>query len=220
MVGPDSAPQLPDDIWARILFHLEGGVGDGLALRYCEPNSLLEAQAEYYRLRLVCRKFDQVFRQQHQLCRGLAVPVPLSDQVLQSLKSWLQKHSSYVQNLAAYCGSPGLNSAIDLLAGPPSKLASIFLWGCSISALNKLTVFTSLTSCELVEPQVSVLNLTPLQPYLPINQSAGIARALITQQYTQAQESFSDAAAPAPTIVGKTCIAKGNHTGKHSDCGR
>ncbi len=162
--GPDGAPQLPDEIWAKILFHLEGGVGDGLALRYCEPNSLLEAQAEYYRLRLVCRKFEQIFRQQHQLCRGLAVPVSLSDQRLQSLESWLQEHSNCVQNLAAYCGSPGLDSAIDLLAGPPPKLASVFLCDCSISALNKLTVFTSLTSCELVEPQVSVLNLTPLQP--------------------------------------------------------
>ena len=162
--GLDGAPQLPDDIWAKIFLHLEGGVCDGLALRYCELNSLLEAQAEYYRQRLVCRKFDQVFRQQHQLCCGLAVPVPLSDQKLQSLESWLQEHSSYVQNLAAYCGDPELDSAIDLLAGPPPLLSSVFLWDCSISALDKLAVFTSLTSCELVEPQVSVLDLTPLQP--------------------------------------------------------
>ena len=134
----DGEPQLPDEMWVNILFHLEGGVGDGLALRYCERNSLIEAQAEYYRLRLVCRKFDQGFRQQHQLCRGLAVPVSLSDQRLQSLESWLQEHGSFVQNLAAYCGSPGLDSAIDLLAGPPPKLASVFLCDCSISALNKL----------------------------------------------------------------------------------
>lgn len=52
--------------------------------------------------------------------------------------------------------------------------------------------------------------------HLPFSQSAAITRALITQQYTQAQESFSDSADPAPTIVGKTCIAKCNHTGKHS----
>lgn len=162
--GPDGAPQLPDDVWAKIFLHLEGGVGDGLALRYCERNSLLEAQAEYYQLRLVCRKFNQVFRQQHQLCRGLAVPVSLSDEMLQSLESWLQEHGSFVQNLAAYCGSPVLDSAIDLLAGPPPQLASVFLCDCDHSAINKLSVFTSLTSCELVGPDVNVLDLSPLQP--------------------------------------------------------
>ncbi len=162
--GLSGAPQLPDDIWAKIFLHLERGVGDGLALRYSEPNSLVEAQADYYRLRLVCRKFNQVFRQQGQLCRGLALPMCPSDQSLQSLESWLRDHSSYVRNLAAYCGSPGLDVALEALAGPPPKLASVFLCDCSISALNKLAVFTSLTSCELVEPQGNMLDLAPLQP--------------------------------------------------------
>ena len=161
---PNGAPQLPDDIWAKIFFHVEGGVSDGVALRYYEPNSLFEAQAEYYRLRLVCRKFDQVFRQQGQLCRGLALPVCLTDQMLQNLESWLREHSSYVRNLAAYCGSPGLDAAFEVLAGPPPKLASVFLCDCSSSALNKLSVFTSLTTCELVEPEGSMLDLAPLQP--------------------------------------------------------
>ncbi len=162
--GPFGAPQLSDDIWAQILFHVEGGVGDGLALRYDEPDSLYKAQAKYYRLRLVCRKFDQLFRHQGQLCRGLALPACITDEMLQNLGSWLREHSSYVRNLAAYCGSPGLDAALEALAGPPPKLASVFLCNCSISALNKLAVFTSLTSCELVEPQGSTLDLTPLQP--------------------------------------------------------
>ena len=69
-----------------------------------------------------------------------------------------------MQNLAAYRGSPGLDSAIDLLAGPPPQLASVFLCDCDHSAINKLSVLTSLTTCELVEPDVSVLDLAPLQP--------------------------------------------------------
>ena len=162
--GPSGAPQLSDDIWAKILVHVEGGVGDGLALRYDEPYSLYKAQAEYYRLRLVCRKFDQLFRHQGQLCRGLALPVCITDEMLQNLEAWLREHSSYVRNLAAYCGSPGLDAAIEFLAGSPPKLASVFLCDCSNSALNKLSVFTSLTTCELVEPQGSMLDLAPLQP--------------------------------------------------------
>ena len=162
--GLTGAPQLPDDLWASIFLHLERGAGDGLLLRYSEPNSLVEAQAEYYQLRLVCRKFDQVFRQQGQLCRGLALPLRPSEQSLQSLESWLRDHSSYVQNLAAYCGSPGLDAALEALADPQPKLASVFLCNCSISALYELAVFTSLTSCELVEPQGTMLDLAPLQP--------------------------------------------------------
>lgn len=163
MVGPDGAPQLPDDIWAKVFSHLEGGVGAGLALRYCDPDVLVEEQAEYYRLRLVCRKFDQVFRQQGQLCRGLALPSCLSDHP-QKLDFWLRDHSSYVRNLAAYCGSPGLDAVMEALVGPPPKLASVFMCNCSISALNKLSVFTSLTTCELVQPEGSTQDLAPLQP--------------------------------------------------------
>ena len=44
--GLNGAPQLPDDLWAKIFLHLERGAGDGLLLRYSEPNSLVEAQAE------------------------------------------------------------------------------------------------------------------------------------------------------------------------------
>jgi hypothetical protein len=79
MVDSDGVPQLPADIWAKISFQVEGGVGDGLALRHHEPNSLFQEQTEYCQLRLVCRKFDQVFRQHGQLCRGLAVPLCASD---------------------------------------------------------------------------------------------------------------------------------------------
>ncbi len=103
------------------------------------------------------------------VCRGLAempsgIPEGISDEMLQSLESWLQDHSSYVRNLAAYCGSPTLDAAIGFLAGWPPKLASVFLCNSSNSALNKLSGFSSLTSCELVEPRGIKLDLAPLQP--------------------------------------------------------
>ena len=62
---------LSDDLWAKILLELEGGVTDGLCLRVVEPYSMAKSQSEFHQLRLVCRKFNDVFIRCPRLFRGL-----------------------------------------------------------------------------------------------------------------------------------------------------
>ncbi len=69
-----------------------------------------------------------------------------------------------MRTMAAYGCSLSLNAAICVLAGPPPKLASVFLCDCDSPTLDQLSVFTSLTTCELVRPNDRVLDLAPLQP--------------------------------------------------------
>ena len=58
---------LSDDLWARILLTLEGGFRDGLYLGQLVPDGMAESQSQFLQLRLVCRKFNSVFKSHHRL---------------------------------------------------------------------------------------------------------------------------------------------------------
>ena len=154
---------LSPELLARILFQLEQGVEDGSCLHIAHPKSLCEAQAEFFRLRFVCRQFRDAFKTEPVLSRGLALPDSLYTQQLPSLLDWMQNHGSLVQFLAAYCGSSCLEAALGAMRSHCSLLSSVFFYNLEMqAAVALLSSFTTLTMCELVSPHEHI-SLTPLQ---------------------------------------------------------
>ena len=158
----DLPGRLSDDLWAKILVQLEGGVTDGLCLRIMEPYSMAEEQSAYHRLRLVCRKFNTIFKEHRRLLRGLVLSPALTKEALPSLLTWLGQHRSSVQMFAAYCDSPCLEAALSRLQAPQTLLDNVFLSGCSNPAIQLMTGLTALTYVELVSPK-DIIDLSPLE---------------------------------------------------------
>ena len=154
--------QLSDDLWAKILVTLKGGVTDGICLRWIEPNSMAKSQSTFHQLRLVCHKFNDLFRTYPRLHRGLMLPPTLTRESLPSLLAWLQQHGASVEIFAAYCGSPCVEAALQKLMPPQTSLDNVFLSQCSSSAVHSMSGLTSLTYCEITSPN-DTIDLTPLK---------------------------------------------------------
>lgn len=156
----DRAVQLSADLWVKIFLHQQGGVnGFPWGLRITEPNSLFHSQAKHQRLRLVCRKFKEIFRSHGELSSGLTLGPEFPTHLLASLVIWLRSHSPYIVTFAAYCGSPCLEVALGGLLHAASNLREMLLYDFSAAAIDLLSHFTSLTTCELLSSNASVLEL-------------------------------------------------------------
>ena len=158
---PAILPGLSDDLWAKIIVELEGRFTDCLRFRVNEPVSLAKAQSSFHQLRLVCHKFNDVFKDHPKLSRCLALSPALTQQSLPGLLAWLQQYRASVEIFAA-CGSPCMEAALSKLMPPQTSLDTVFLSFCSSSAVQLMSGLTSLTHCEIVSPRDTVL-LTPLK---------------------------------------------------------
>ena len=159
---PTILPGLSDDLWAKILVELEGGFTDGLCLRVVEPYSMAKAQSKFHQLRLVCHKFNDVFKGRPRLSRCLLLSPALTQESLPSLLAWLQQYGAFVEIFAAYCDSPCVEAALGKLMPPQTSLDNVFLSECISSAVQLMSGLTSLTYCEIVSPKDTV-DLDPLK---------------------------------------------------------
>ena len=102
--------QLSDDLWAKILVSLEGGVRDGLCLRWVESDSMAKSQSNFHQLHL----FNDLFTSYPRLFSGMMLSPALTTQSLPSLLAWLQQQGV----IAANCGSPCVETALQNLTPP------------------------------------------------------------------------------------------------------
>ncbi len=148
--------QLSSDLWAKIFTILgsEGEFCDGVIDRR------LTSQAYFFGLRLVCKKFNDVFEANSRFFSSLVVSSTFPPQACPGLLTWLSKHRTKIQNVATTCGSPCLEivlSGLLLVAAP--TLTTISLLHCTHSALHLMSGLRTLHTREL--HSVDQLDLTP-----------------------------------------------------------
>ena len=153
--------QLPDflcgfsiDLWANVLSKAVGGVADKSDLRFLSARGTFAQQASFYRLRLVCKRFNQVFLEYPHLSRGLILTKqggdPLSSNP--SLLGWLKRFGGSVQTLALCHGDQGACDVLALLASSSTALRSVLAQAFKQVAMSHLAACKHLVALELVAP--------------------------------------------------------------------
>lgn len=90
---------LSHDLWAKIFTHLEGGVKEGLGLKNFDPFRIVESQSRFQQLRLVCHKFNNVFKSHRRLSRRLFISPRILQQSMPSLLHWIGHYGATVGDL-------------------------------------------------------------------------------------------------------------------------
>lgn len=100
----DGICRLPNDLWVRVFAALDHPA-DRSALGQAERRARQAESSAYFRLRLVCKAFDQVFREHHpQLTRSVTLCEHLREQHISSLLGWLHGCHGLLR-LEAFCDS-------------------------------------------------------------------------------------------------------------------
>ena len=162
LAAQDWAVQLPAEVWARVLLYQQGSVAELLAnyrhrdsagrIMMSEPSSLFSSQAEHLRLRLVCKRFNNIFKDHGELSQGLILYPDFPTRMLANLVVWMRFHSSSVKTLAVYCSKPCLEVVLACFVGTLVNLRHTLLEDFSTSAVELLSQLPSVTTCELVRP--------------------------------------------------------------------
>ncbi len=162
----DYASELSNELWAKVLSLTVSGVADESDMRFLSPKLCLSEQARFYRLRLVCKRFNDVFVEYPHLCRGVVLKEQYLDSLdtlrLASLVAWLLRYCGLVRTLAAYGGTT-LSGILATMADQPSTLQTVLAQRCNNLAVQQLSRFDQLTTLELVTPMTNMLNVSPLQ---------------------------------------------------------
>ena len=166
---------LTTDLWAKIFSQLPKA-----ASRTSSHENQL-AQAKFLGLQLVCKRFQDVFRDHPQLFSTLYLSEGLQEQSIANLLVWLRERAAYVSCCIASCDSPALYAALGGVLCAPSTFAAIHLRRCTGPSLQLVSNFSTLTNCSLARP-VTPLDITPLQALLDL-QTLGLGHG----QFSAAQ---------------------------------
>ena len=170
--------RLPSDLWVSVFAALQRPA-DGFALDQAERHARQAESSAYFRLRLVCKAFDQVFRQHHpQLTRSVTLCEHLREQHIPSLLGWLHGCLGLLR-LEAFCASEFLETALVKLSFA-TNLEVAYLEAVRPQTINLLPIFGCLRSCHL-EPAVRQLemDLSALQQLCSL-ESLGLIRGWFT----------------------------------------
>ena len=126
----DFANDLSLELWAQIMSLVASGVPEENTKRLLSPKWIfspqLRQQASFYRLRLVCNRFDEAFFEYPDLCRVLVFRQQQADTLSPSLVAWLKRYHIYVQSLA-YCGNSALIQLLEMLSSSNNHLQSVLV---------------------------------------------------------------------------------------------
>ncbi|DBA81062.1 TPA: hypothetical protein ACH3X2_007262 [Trebouxia sp. C0005] len=157
------------ELWAQIFSLQMSDVPQETAMRFLSPRRIfsqqLSQQASFYRLRLVSKRFNEVFLQYPDLCRGLVFRQQQADTLSPSLVAWLKPYHTSVQALAAYCGNSELILLLEILSSGKNQLQSVHLQN-HLCVFLPFAAFDHLTVLEVVQPGygfASPLDLSTLQ---------------------------------------------------------
>ncbi len=158
----DFANGLSLELWAQIMSLLVSGVPEENAMR-CSPERIFSQQASFYRLRLVCTRFNEVFWKYPDLCRGLVFRQQQADTLSPSLVAWLKRYHTSVQSMAAYCGNSAQIQLLAMLSSSKNNLRSVLVQNYLCGSLPSFAAFDHLTILEVVAPGVGLVDLSTLQ---------------------------------------------------------
>ncbi len=158
----DYITRLPNDLLAKILSPLACAPDSHAAEGVWEADSAYKQQADLYRVRLVCRKFNVVFLTHGFLLRNMVLKPHTSCQSSVSLLAWTRGHTSVVCTLVS-CSCPSLELACKGLSCSSSSLSTVECYNCNASALLLLSSFAQLATCKLQCDADSITDLSALQ---------------------------------------------------------
>lgn len=158
----DNITRLPDDLLAKVLYPLACALDTHAAEGVWEAKSAYKRQADLYRMRLVCRKFNVLFSTHGFLLRNMVLKPHIPCQSNVSLLAWARAHTSVVRTLVS-CSCPCLELACKGLSSPSSSLSTVECYNCHASALPLLSSFAQLATCKLHFNADSIIDLSALQ---------------------------------------------------------
>ena len=156
---------LTNDLWAYVFSFVAKEVVDELrTLSYQYPDEVLSKE-EYNRLhslRLVCKRFNNVFKKHPVLSAGLFLRAPFSSKAFMSLLDWMQRDSTVVEELITNCSVEAILCGGVVAANKPlQSLKRVTLHGLPDSAASMLSLCTNLTTCCF--GGFYIIDLEPLQ---------------------------------------------------------
>ena len=160
---------LSDELWFKILSYLYPG--DRHETHFWSLAILAKDQREFYLLRRVCSKFNQLFLDYPMLSRCLVLEwrQPSRPVHAPGLLAWLRRFSCSVKHLKLKGGAAAVHMVFGALVTQPQHLRSLELGKVDRSDLQLASLFTSLTRLALSEsnPHYSFkINALQAMPYL------------------------------------------------------
>ena len=163
----DASPGLllTDGLWAQVFCLVAKEVVDELrTLSYQYPAEVLskEEYNQLHSVRLVCKRFNIVFKKHPVLSAGLFLGAPFSSKAFMSLLDWMQRESTLVEELITNCSvETTLCGGVVAANKPFQSLKRVMLHTLTDSAASMLSLCTNLTSCCF--GGFDILDLEPLQ---------------------------------------------------------
>ncbi len=153
---------LTSDLWANVLSHLNP------ASQIHLPGASVHGFGSYNQLRLVNKQFSKLFEEHLELASCTYLRRDFAQEALPGLLQWLQKRGRTLTTFVSDCGSPCTEAALSALASSASNLSTVIIHEASDYGISILSMFTSLTRCELTGAD-SDLNLGALQTLAGLN---------------------------------------------------
>jgi len=107
---------------------------------------------QYHNLRLVCKAFRDLFRKHPSLSDRVLVREGLPGSRLPQLLNALHRNQASTQTLISFAEAPAADAALAVLLCPTPRLQKLTLDWASETTLHLVSVFTSLTFCEIWQP--------------------------------------------------------------------
>ena len=155
-------PWLPDHLWEAVLTQLRPPDREDIRLFSTEDcQAVMRAQAEYIKLRLVCKQYNQIYNLQKH--RSLSLFKDCAGDSLHSLLLWLQGCKNSLQMIETTCSSQCMESLLEATANSPCSLQIVDTDGINNRSVQLMAHCKLLTTCALSQPSVTPLNMLPLQ---------------------------------------------------------
>lgn len=158
-----SSDILSTELWTRVFVQLLPNHWRPVATR---GHKLLQGDVDQYphlhKLKLVCKKFKDAFREHHDLFSVLLLRESNGTEALPGLLAWLQRHSSDISFLQSRCGVPCTDAALAFLTST-DKLTTADVLSPTVSTVQILSMCTSLATCVLCAPAEKDLNVASLK---------------------------------------------------------
>lgn len=148
---------LSDELWVKIFSILAEDVFDELLDRILlqeEEADTVTNHTKYQSLRLVCKRFHEIFLSHPTLSADLFLEYEPPQAAILSLLERLQRHDVTITRLLAECTRTDLAAvlagAVTAAGRPLQKLISAVIRSCSVVSLSMLSHCTGLESCRLM----------------------------------------------------------------------
>lgn len=157
----------PVDVWGKVFSLLHVEYTSIFMSRWFStsfsPASSWEFQRhkQYHNLRLVCRKFNQVFLAHSGLTTTFAFCQPKASLFMAGLLTWLRKKYQ-ICDLTCHSDSPCLGMLLPQLLVSPLQLRRICFKAASAASVPCISPFTNLQLCQLYAPADGSLDLQTL----------------------------------------------------------